>query len=97
MFEFPSVAESAAHLDTVGTAALGLRPISRIRDQRPLPVSYTQERLWFLDQLEPGNAFYNIPFAFRCTGPLDETILQQCLNEIVRTQPAQLRTTFYRD
>ena len=58
-----------------------------------LPLSYAQERLWFLVQLEPASTLYNIPAAFRLNGPLDIAALEQSLNEIVRRHEA-LRTTF---
>ena len=49
----------------------------------PLPLSYSQERLWFLDQLEPGNASYNMPGAIRLKGKLDLVCLQQTLDAIL--------------
>ena len=57
------------------------------------PVSFAQQRLWFLEQLVPGNPFYNVPTAVRLTGPLDLAALEQTFNEIVRRHEA-LRTTF---
>jgi hypothetical protein len=56
------------------------------------PLSFAQQRLWFLDQLEPGVA-YNLPFALRLLGPLDVKRLEQCVNEIVQRHEI-LRTTF---
>ncbi|BAY48347.1 McnC protein [Scytonema sp. HK-05] len=67
-----------------------LVPISRNRN---LPLSFAQQRLWFLDQLVPNNPFYNVPAAFRLTGSLNLTALEQTFNEIVRRHEA-LRTTF---
>jgi amino acid adenylation domain-containing protein/non-ribosomal peptide synthase protein (TIGR01720 family) len=57
------------------------------------PLSFAQERLWFLDQLEPGRALYNIPVALRIEGPLDSRALALSLGEIVRRHEA-LRTIF---
>ncbi|WP_413173264.1 condensation domain-containing protein [Anabaena azotica] len=58
-----------------------------------LPLCLAQERLWFLDQLEPGNPFYNVAIAIRLTGKLDEGILETSLNEIIKRHES-LRTTF---
>ncbi len=59
----------------------------------PPPASFAQERLWFLDQWEPDSPVYNLGSAFRLSGGLDVTALQQALNEIVRRHEV-LRTTF---
>lgn len=58
-----------------------------------VPLSYAQQRLWFLDQLEPGSVVYNLPAALRLSGPLDVVALRNGLNEIVRRHEA-LRTSF---
>jgi amino acid adenylation domain-containing protein len=58
-----------------------------------LPVSFAQQRLWFLDRLEPGSPLYNIPAALEITGRLDGAALAASLSEIVRRHEA-LRTTF---
>jgi amino acid adenylation domain-containing protein/non-ribosomal peptide synthase protein (TIGR01720 family) len=57
------------------------------------PMSYAQERLWFLDQMEPGNPFYNIPVAALVSAKLDIPTLQRSLEEIVRRHEA-VRTVF---
>ncbi|MEH2159118.1 non-ribosomal peptide synthetase [Nostoc sp.] len=57
------------------------------------PASFAQQRLWFLDQLIPGNAIYNVPTVIRLTGSLKLTALEQTFNEIVRRHET-LRTTF---
>ena len=57
------------------------------------PMSFSQQRLWFLDQLEPNSASYNIPAALRLTGRLNVEALKQSLNEIVARHEV-LRTTF---
>jgi amino acid adenylation domain-containing protein len=54
------------------------------RENHTLPLSFAQQRLWFLDQLVPNNPFYNIPMALELSGPLQKTVLEQTLNEIVQ-------------
>ena len=69
------------------------REITRRLDKSNIsPLSFAQQRLWFLDQLEPGVA-YNLPFALRLLGPLDVKRLEQCVNEIIQRHEI-LRTTF---
>ena len=58
-----------------------------------LPLSYAQQRLWFLQQLEPDNPFYNIPSALRLRGNLDVSILESCFNRIIQRHEI-LRTKF---
>ncbi len=58
-----------------------------------LPLSYAQQRLWFLDQLEPNSALYNIPIALRLLGNLNQAALEQSLQEIIHRHEA-LRTNF---
>src|SRR5262249_33006185 len=67
--------------------------IERVRRAGPLPLSYAQQRLWFLDQLEPGNPFYNIPLAVRLRGELQVEALERSVNEIIRRHEV-LRTRF---
>jgi amino acid adenylation domain-containing protein len=57
------------------------------------PLSFAQQRLWFLDQLEPGLTFYNLPFTFNLNGPINVSTLERSLNEIVRRHEV-LRSTF---
>jgi amino acid adenylation domain-containing protein len=59
----------------------------------PIPLTFAQERLWFLDQMEPGRPIYNIPFAFRISGKLRMSALRQGLDETLRRHEA-LRTNF---
>jgi amino acid adenylation domain-containing protein len=68
-------------------------PIAKRTMGSPAPLSFAQERLWFLEQLEPSNSAYNICRAARVTGPLNKAAIESSLNEIVRRQQA-LRTTF---
>ncbi|HZH31547.1 MAG TPA: amino acid adenylation domain-containing protein [Pyrinomonadaceae bacterium] len=60
------------------------------------PLSFAQQRLWFLDRLEPGNSFYNIPLALSFNGRLDVEALARTLDELVRRHEV-FRTTFADD
>ena len=75
---------------------LAFPSVSRISPtdrMNPVPLSFAQQRLWFLDQLEPGSSAYNISLALRLIGKLDAAILEQSLCEIIRRHEV-LRTTF---
>ena len=56
------------------------------------PVSFSQQRLWFLDQLSPGEPTYNMPLAIWLAGPLDSRALQRAIDALV-TRHAVLRTS----
>ena len=58
-----------------------------------LPLSFAQQRLWFIDQLEPGSAFYNVPAAVRLKGSLNQEALEQTLSEVISRHEV-LRTRF---
>src|SRR5262245_2077378 len=60
------------------------------------PLSFGQERLWFLDQLDPGNAEYNLPICIRWQGPLDVDALTRSLNDLVQRHEI-LRCRFLND
>lgn len=68
------------------------KPLAPISRSGNLPLSFAQQRLWFLDQLIPNNPFYNIPLALHLTGSLKLAALEQTFNEIVQRHEA-LRTT----
>jgi amino acid adenylation domain-containing protein len=70
-----------------------LPPIQPVASEGDMPLSFSQQRLFFIDQLEPGIPVYNIPAAVRLHGMLDITALENSLNEIVRRHEA-LRTNF---
>ncbi|WP_186032283.1 non-ribosomal peptide synthetase, partial [Burkholderia gladioli] len=95
LFEAPSLADLAMRLDEgrPDDERQALPPIVAVGRDRPLPLSFAQQRLWFLDQLEPGSAFYNLPAAVRLRGALDLDALRLTLNEVVRRHEA-LRTRF---
>ena len=74
-------------------AVAPIRPVPRSSTNGGLPLSFTQQRLWFLDQMEPGLVTYNMWVACTMRGPLDVVALQRSLREIVRRHEI-LRTTF---
>lgn len=67
--------------------------VTRREDSDAAPLSYAQQRLWFLEELEPGSPAYHIPAIFDLAGELDVPALSASLNEIVQRHEA-LRTTF---
>jgi len=95
LFEAPTVAGVAEEIEKARMARHELRvpPILPVPRDRDLPLSFAQQRLWFLDQLAPGNSFYNVPVAVRLLGALDVAALERALIEIVRHHEV-LRTTF---
>ena len=95
IFEWPTLREFAAQCDIAKRARLGVNgpPIVPVPRNQELPLSFAQQRLWFLDQLEPDSPFYNLPDTVRLSGPLDIALLDQCVNEIVRRHET-LRTAF---
>ncbi|HEV3051850.1 MAG TPA: amino acid adenylation domain-containing protein, partial [Longimicrobium sp.] len=85
LFDGPTVAQLAGRVQALQRAGLPvLPPVVPVERDRPLPLSFAQERLWFLDRLEPGSTTYNIPGAWRLGGALDERALERALGEIVR-------------
>lgn len=70
-----------------------IQDIQRRRDDAFPRLSFAQQRIWFLEQLEPGGLAYNIPSAVRLSGPLDAKILEKCINKVIDRHES-LRTTF---
>lgn len=95
LFEAPTIAALAPAVEAArrGQVGLALNSIEPVRRDGRLPLSFAQQRLWFLDQLEPANTAYLIPAAVRLKGTLDVTALERTLNEIARRHET-LRTSF---
>ena len=95
LFESPSVAALAERVQALQREQRGINtpPFERVARDRPLPLSFAQQRLWFMDQLEPNNPIYNVSHITRMYGALQVAALERSLNEIVRRHEA-LRTTF---
>ena len=91
IFVTPTIAELATHLATAHTTTHD--PIPPAPSSTPPTPSFAQQRMWFLDQLEPHSPLYNIPVAWRLRGDLDISALERALNEIIRRHET-LRTAF---
>ncbi|MDQ3258818.1 MAG: condensation domain-containing protein, partial [Acidobacteriota bacterium] len=94
-FESPTVTQLAARIEAARQTNEGLEtpPLLPVSRDVELPLSFAQERLWFIDQLEPGVSAYNSPDAIRLKGQLNIITLQQTLDMIVARHEV-LRTTF---
>jgi amino acid adenylation domain-containing protein len=88
VFENPILADLAAHVDALRGAAQGDSGREGL-----YPLSFAQQRLWFLDRLQPGSAAYNIPALLRFAGELRPEVLAAVFTEVV-ARHAALRTTF---
>ncbi|MGH3592768.1 MAG: condensation domain-containing protein, partial [Pseudonocardiaceae bacterium] len=98
MFEHPTVrglAEQVQAERRAGGSRGQRRPRLERREGRGtrMPLSYAQQRLWFLEQLEPGSGLYNVPFALGLKGELKREALQRSVQEMVRRHEV-LRTRF---
>ncbi|SEN38736.1 Phosphopantetheine attachment site, partial [Stigmatella aurantiaca] len=94
LFAFPTVAGLARIIvssdDSQGLQAPSILPVPRDEE---IPLSFAQERLWFMDQLEPGSALFNVPIALRFKGQLDAEALEKSFQEIILRHEV-LRTNF---
>lgn len=95
LFTYPTLTAMASQIDRLIAESSGqvAEPVRPVFDGTPVPLSFAQQRLWFLEQLSPGNLFYNLPMAVRMKGQLNAEALETTLNEIVRRH-ASLRTRF---
>ncbi len=97
LFQTPTVAGLAARI-AAASAAQGAEATPPVRPAphppgAALPLSFAQRRLWFLDQLEPGSAVYNVPGEVRLAGPLAAPALAAAFGEVLRRHEA-LRAVF---
>ena len=97
LFEAPSIAELAAtlQLEVKASASEAIAPVTRSAALR-LPLSYAQQRLWFLQKLEGPSATYNMPGAWRLRGVMDVPLLAQSLQQLVARHEV-LRSCFVQD
>ncbi|MEU6602754.1 amino acid adenylation domain-containing protein [Streptomyces flaveolus] len=92
LFKAPTARELATLMNEMraGTVRPPLLPAER---EDPLPLSFAQRRLWFLQHIEPGLTAYNIPLVLRLTGRLDEEALHRALDDVLARHES-LRTVF---
>ncbi|HEV2735094.1 MAG TPA: amino acid adenylation domain-containing protein, partial [Longimicrobiaceae bacterium] len=93
VFEAPTVAGLAERLEAAGPGPGTAPPLRRVPRDGPLPASFAQQRLWFIDRLHPGSTAYNLPFAMRLRGAVDPRALRAALTGLVARHET-LRTTF---
>ncbi|HET8910062.1 MAG TPA: amino acid adenylation domain-containing protein, partial [Ktedonobacteraceae bacterium] len=97
LFEQTTIAELAWYLDQKRQAGVALvqPPLTRRSDskQQRIPLSFAQQRLWFLSQITTDQTLYILPMSIRLQGPLHSEALEQSMNEIIRRHEG-LRTSF---
>jgi len=95
VFEAPTVAAFAEKVEGLQRSELGLvvPPIVAVPRGRPLALSFAQQRLWFMAQMDPGNPLYNAPRAIRMKGTLNVAAFEQALGALVQRHEV-FRTTF---
>jgi amino acid adenylation domain-containing protein len=94
LFATPTIAQLSPYLDSNSTDfKTEVLPLISVPRNQELPLSFAQERLWFLDQLSPGNYAYNMATAVRLQGVLNVPALENSLNTIISRHEA-LRTAF---
>ncbi|MBD2438978.1 non-ribosomal peptide synthase/polyketide synthase [Nostoc sp. FACHB-110] len=95
LFAAPTIAGIASIIGQLQQQDLALvaPPILQRTENADLPLSFAQQRLWFLDQFQPNSSLYNIPFGLRLVGTVDVAALEQSLREIIHRHET-LRTNF---
>ncbi len=83
LFEHPVLKDLAAHIDDARRGET-LPPLIRMPENVPIPLSYAQRRLWFLDRLEGASGLYNMPAALNMTGRLDADALRWAIKILIR-------------
>ncbi|WP_338426260.1 amino acid adenylation domain-containing protein [Sphingopyxis kveilinensis] len=95
LFEAPTIEQLAALIKPLVGASpqLQVATIPRIDRDRPIPLSFAQQRLWFLDQFDPDSAVYNIALPVHFAAPVKAVMLEGALNDLIARHET-LRTTF---
>ncbi|WP_338868507.1 amino acid adenylation domain-containing protein [Myxococcus stipitatus] len=96
LFEAPTVAGLAERIQALRARAMGEPPpppLVAVPREEPRPLSFAQQRLWFLYRMEPQSPVYNMPAVLRLSGELDVDVARRCLDAL-RERHESLRTTF---
>ncbi|MFF0637737.1 amino acid adenylation domain-containing protein [Nocardia sp. NPDC004151] len=94
LFEHPTVAELANSLDALADSAVaGAAPLRPMPRPELIPLSYAQQRMWFLNRFDAAAATYNLPAALRVTGPLDVIALRAAVRDLIERHEV-LRTVY---
>jgi amino acid adenylation domain-containing protein len=85
LFELPTIAGLTEYIDRLRCSSAGtsIPPIVPVDRNQPLPLSFSQRRLWYLQRVDPNLSAYNIPAAFRIRGDLDSSTLEQALTDVI--------------
>lgn len=97
IFEKPKLEQLASHIDHV--VAVGTdegNEIKKVERTEPIPLSFAQQRMWFIDRLTSSSNLYNLSFAWDIKGDLSVDALEKSLNEVIRRHES-LRTTIYEE
>ena len=93
LFDRPTIAGLAEGLSSSNGEIHQIPPLVRLTRDQPLPLSFAQQRLWFIHQMDPAGSAYNETAAVLLEGPLNAPLFQECLNQIVARHEI-LRTRF---
>lgn len=99
MFEAPTIKAVAYHVDqmvAVGDGGAKVPPLVAVDRNQPLPLSFVQQQLWLLDQLDPGSSAYNMPVAVRLKGHVDVAVLNAAFTTVVERHET-LRSRFVQE
>ena len=92
LFVAPTVSQTATRIEALRPALTG-PPLQPSAERGPAELSFSQQRLWFLERMERGSATYNIPAALELRGPLDASVLERALKALINRHES-LRTRF---
>ncbi|MCP5063168.1 MAG: amino acid adenylation domain-containing protein, partial [Ignavibacteriae bacterium] len=94
IFEAIDISDIARSIEKLNNTSFPGNEIPVLESRENFPLSFAQQRLWFLDQIEPNSSFYNIPIAVRLKGEFNLEFLKESIREVVQRHEI-LRTTFH--